>query len=240
MSLDGVPTPDEERQRAWLVRIAEKIEAAEKLFPRELALTETQPAWVDQVELLMSGVLLPVAKVKEIKAKSDLTPKRFGALVGHMCAMAVWTREWIEHQGELTQDELRQLSDAEIQHALHVTQAFGEWYSAMRHVAKHALCSSVDQNYADMTDFLLGYAYAFASKPKTFKVGQMGGTTFEIYLFMVMFWRLVDGLGSVPRLHQVLGKVFSPYRVGNLKRVEKICQRVNLHYNKPGRPRLKK
>lgn len=239
MSSEGNQITDEERQRAWLVRIADKVEAAEKLFPRELVPEENQPPWVDTVELLIGTVLLPVAKIKEIKGRSDLTPKRFGAVVGHMCAMAVWTMEWMKYEGELTHEEFGKLTEADIEQARKISQAFGDWYSAMQRVAKHALCSSVDQTYADMSDFLLGYANAFASKPKTFKVGEMGGTTFEIYLFMMMFWRVVDQLGSVPRLHQVLGRVFSPYRVGNLKRVEKICQRIDLHYGKPGRPRLK-
>lgn len=239
MGCDKLQSADEQRQHAWLIRVADKIEAAEKHFPRELVPAENRPLWVIKVESLVEVVLLPVAKVKEIHDESDITPKRFGALVGHMCAMAVWTMEWMEYEGNRTHVDLGKLSDAEFEQALKVQRAFDEWYSAMRRVAKCALCSSVDQKYADMADFLLGYANAFATKPKTFRVGDMGGTTFEIYLFMMMFWRVVERLGSVPRLHQVLGKAFSPFRVGTLKRVEKICERIDLHYRKPGRPRLK-
>jgi hypothetical protein len=34
-----------------------------------------------------------------------------------------------------------------------------------------------------------------------------------------------------------LVKVFGTYRAGDLKRTEKICQRIELHYRKPGRPK---
>lgn len=239
MSSDERTITDEQRRRAWLIRIAEKVEVAEKLFPKALVLPEQQPAWVDNVEQAVGVVLLPVAKIKEIKERSDLTPRVFGALVGHMCAMAVWTMEWIASEGDLPPEQVGKLSEEEIRRCQEVEHSFGDWYAAMRRVAKFALCASVDQKYEDMSDFLLGYANAFASKPKTFKVGQMGGTTFEIYLFMMMFWRSVERFGSIHELHSRLGKIFGRYRVGNLRRIEKICERMDLHYRKPGRPRLK-
>ena len=34
-----------------------------------------------------------------------------------------------------------------------------------------------------------------------------------------------------------LVKVFGPYRTGDLKRTEKICQRIGLRYRKAGRPK---
>ena len=239
MSSDERTITDEERRRAWLIRIAEKVEVAENFFPKALVPPEQQPAWVDNVERAVGGVLLPVAKVKAIKERSDLTPRVFGALVGHMCAMAVWTMEWIASKGDLPPEQVGKMSEEELRCCQAVQHSFGEWYAAMRRVAKFALCASVDQNYEDMSDFLLGYANAFASKPKTFKVGQMGGTSFEIYLFMMMFWRHVERLRSVRELHGMLGKVFGPYRIGELKRVEKVCQRIDLHFGKRGRPRLK-
>ena len=37
--------------------------------------------------------------------------------------------------------------------------------------------------------------------------------------------------------NKILVGVFGPHRVGELKRIEKICQRIDLHYRKPGRPK---
>ena len=53
---------------------------------------------------------------------------------------------------------------------------------------------------------------------------------------MLVHWRIIARLNSVPHLHQVLVKVFDR-RAGDLKRTEKMCQRIELSYRKPGRPK---
>lgn len=59
----------------------------------------------------------------------------------------------------------------------------------------------------------------------------------EIYLFMLMYWRVVDRLDSVDHLHQLLTKVFGGNRVGyDVKRVAQICQRIGKRYRARGRP----
>jgi hypothetical protein len=112
-----------------------------------------------------------------------------------------------------------------------------EWYPALRRLAKHALCSCVDQQYDDMKEFLLAYAGAFAQKPSGPGASSFGNTAFEIYNFMLLYWRIIERLKSVHHLHEVLVKVFGPYRAGDLKRTEKICQRIGLRYRKAGRPK---
>ena len=60
----------------------------------------------------------------------------------------------------------------------------------------------------------------------------------EIYLFMALFWRLVDRLRSVDELYELLAKVFGRNRVGyDPKRVAQICQRVGKKFRSRGRPR---
>jgi hypothetical protein len=110
-------------------------------------------------------------------------------------------------------------------------------YPALRRLAKRALCPCVDQPYDDMKEFLLAYASAFAQKPTGPGLNGIGSSAFAIYNFMLFYWRIIDRLNSVHHLHEVLVKVFGPYRTGDQKRTEKICQRIGLHYRKPGRPK---
>jgi len=112
-----------------------------------------------------------------------------------------------------------------------------DWYPALRRLAKRALCSCMDQPYDDMKEFLLAYSAAFAQKPTGPGLSSFGSSAIEIYNFMLFYWRIIDRLKSVHHLHEVLVKVFGPYRTGDLKRTEKICQRIGLHYRKPGRPK---
>lgn len=44
-------------------------------------------------------VMLPAAKLKDLDFK--VTPKRMGAVLGHMCEMSVWVMEWCNNQAEL-------------------------------------------------------------------------------------------------------------------------------------------
>jgi hypothetical protein len=200
-------------------------------------LPDDSPKWVQNVEREVGATLFPVAKIKD---DFYLTPRRMGALIGHACALAVWMTENLEHELNKPESEidLTQFTPEQIEHGLKLLQGIVEdWYPALRRLAKRALCSCVDQPYEEMMEFLLAYSDAFSRKPKTFKMGDLGNPTIEIYFFMLTFWRAVNALRSVHQLHQCLVGVFGPHRVGELKRVEKICQRIDLHYRKPGRPK---
>ena len=60
----------------------------------------------------------------------------------------------------------------------------------------------------------------------------------DIYLFILLYWRVVERLDSVDHLHRVLMKVLGRNRAGcDPKRVAQICQRVGLRYRARGRPR---
>ena len=193
------------------------------------------PEWVLRVEAEIGTIMLPLAKVKDVKA---LTPKSMGALLGHACAVAVWMIELVFESAKRAEIEAQ---NATQDHSLKTGErpdkvSLDEWYSGMRRIAKVALCSSVDQDYEAMSGFLIGFSAGFARKPKSLKIGDIGNTATEIYVFMWMFWRFVHQLKSVHELHEVLVKVLGAHKVGDLKRVEKICQRMGLHYRKPGRP----
>ncbi len=59
----------------------------------------------------------------------------------------------------------------------------------------------------------------------------------EILCFLVMQWRLVVRLKSVTELHLWLTRMLGAQRVGEKKRVEKICERIGLTLREPGRPK---
>ena len=180
--------------------------------------------------------MFPVAKLKE---ELKLTPRRLAAIIGHQCAIGVWLMEWLEKEvqkphevdtSKLTPEQLKKGEEF-------LTKLTDDWHPALRRLAKTALCSCVDQPYGDMKEFLLAFSAAYAQKPIGPGLGSFGSSAIEIYNFMLFYWRIIDRLNSVHHLHEVLVKVFGPYRTGDLKRTEKICQRIGLHYRKPGRPK---
>jgi hypothetical protein len=231
----------EEHRAKWFKRLEEELDKIERLIPIKLLPDGIEyPKWVLNVERGFSLVMLPAAKMKDPDFK--ITPKRMGALLGHMCEMAVWMMEWFGHQSENPNEKgnpltEKPLTEEEWKKGQNFLVSLNDWYSAARRLAKRALCSCVDQTYEDMTDFLLGYADAFSRKPKSMQVGNIGNPTFEIYVFMLIYWRAIDRMDSVRQFHEVLVKVFGANRIGDQKRVEKICQRMGLNFRKSGRPK---
>jgi hypothetical protein len=224
------------RRKAWAESLLVEMERISGYLPPFGAMDEKTPSWVQAVEKQFALVMLPAAKLKK---GQDITPKRLGAVVGHQCAIAVWMMEWFN--AEEKQKELEKIKvDKPVEDDSTAQYDFEKWYLGMVRLAKKALCSSVNQTYDDMSDFLIGYAEGFRRKPRTLQIGDIGNTTFEIYVFMLMYWQLIETFSSVAHFHLVLVKMFGVQRVGDLKRVEKICERVGLTFREPGRPRTKK
>jgi hypothetical protein len=238
MSEESPQIEPEEERKAWLRRLGDELLKLEPLFPiKNLFPEEDLPKWVQNVEREVGATMFPVAKIKD---DLNLTPKRMGALIGHSCALGVWIMEGLEYQLNKPESDidLSKFTPEQIEHGKKFLEDIvGDWYPALRRLAKRSLCSCVDRSYEEMTEFLLAYSEAFSRKPKKQGVADIGNPTIEIYFFMLTFWRAVNAMRSVHQLHQVLVGVFGPHRVGNLKRVEKICQRIDLHYRKPGRPK---
>ena len=227
----------QDRQQ-WLKGLAEEYIKLESAMPVLNFLPDTDcPVWVKTLEREIGSAIFPTAKLKE---GTDLTPRRFAAIIGHQCAVTVWLLEWFNglmKKPESIDDSKLTLTPEEIEKgAAALKKLLGEWIPALWQLAKTALSSCVDQSFEDMNQFLQGFSTAFAQKPTGQGCGSFGNSAFEIYHFMLMHWRVVDGLESVRHLHDFLVKVFGPHRVGELKRTEKICQRIGLSFRTPGRP----
>lgn len=229
----------EEYRAKWLKRLVAELGKIEPLMPIKFLPDGVEyPQWVLNVEREFSVVMLPAAKLRD--ADDKMTPKRMGAVLGHMCAMAVWMMEWLNAQEEKHKENGQiTVTEDDLEKVQKFCGSLGDWYNAVRRLAKLALCSCVDQTYQDMNDFLLGYADGFSRKPKTFQAGNFGSTTFEIYHCMLIYWRVIEPMESVRQFHEWLVKFFGASKIGNQKRVEKICQRIGLRFRKSGRPKTK-
>jgi hypothetical protein len=62
----------------------------------------------------------------------------------------------------------------------------------------------------------------------------------KLYLFLIMFWKTVDKMQSVPQLHKWLGKFFPQNELSDIERLRGICKKIKLHLGKRGRPKNQK
>jgi hypothetical protein len=220
----------------WLSSLADEMERMEHLMPFNVFPSDDErPAWAENIEREVSVVLLPAAKLR--KEYLNAAPRRVGAVLGHACAMAVWMNEALaELMWEASEAHDIQVTEEHERKGEEFLNTIAKWYEAARNLAKHALTSCVDQTYEDMSGFLTGFSDGFARKPKKFGFADIGGTSFKVYFVMLMSWRQIEGMKSVPELYRMLVAKLGAPQVGDLKRIEKICQRLGLSFRKPGRP----
>jgi hypothetical protein len=238
---------DAKRRNRWIKRIVGEFLRLQGYFPwKDFLPEENCPKWVWHVEQEYAQVTFSLANPKRVE---KLTVCGLGSFLGYQCAYAVWMTENIEALGKKIEEAVEKPENAEkfeklasnkaaVDEGIKFLRKYIGWYGAMRRMAGRALKSCVYQSYDDMTGFLVSFGRAFSRKPKIGAgTGDFGSTNFGIYHFMISNWKTVDGLGSVRELHELLRERLGEHKTGGLKRVEKICQRVHLHYRKPGRPK---
>ena len=232
----------------WLKWLAKEVLIIYHQYPFPDSLPkENCPEWVWWIQQEYFKAMYPQLDLKDTNI---VTPLEIGGFLGYQCAYAVWLTDCLEAKLEdgikdaLANPEKYKnlvLAKEDCERGLNYLRRLWEWYEALRRLAGRALKSCVYQSYEDMSAFLLAFSNAFSRKPKiTSGFGDFGKTTFIIYHFMVWNWRAIDGLASVRELHEMLRKAIGEYRVGDLKRIEKICQRSGLRFRKPGRPKASK
>ncbi|MGA2543156.1 MAG: hypothetical protein ABSG78_16520 [Verrucomicrobiota bacterium] len=233
-----------ERRDKWLNRLAREFLMLDGLFPfKDFVPKNDCPQWFGRVEEEYFSALCRGA---DLKGAKKFTPTGLGGFFGYQCAYAVWMVESLDAKIESESRNAEKykdvaLTEEQFQEAVKIFQRFNDWYGALRRLAGRALKSCVYQPYEDMSEFMAAYSRAFSRKPKLGAgMGDFGSSNFGIYHFMLWHWRAVDQLDSVRALHDLLRRSMGEYRVGDLRRIEKICQRIGLHYRKPGRPKASK
>jgi len=99
---------------------------------------------------------------------------------------------------------------------------------------KFAVKLALEQEYQPCAKFFAAFGRAIERTVSDF--GDFGRTNTRIYIVLLVSWRSVQKLDSIPSLHRGLCKIFGTHVVGDLKRIEKMCQRLDLHLGRRGRP----
>jgi hypothetical protein len=229
----------------WLNKLANELRIISfRQFPvADCSPRENCPEWVSRVQQEYFRATYPQLYLENTK---KVIPVELAGFLGYQCAYAVSIMECVEAGiKDATENSEKHknvnMTEREIERGLNYLRRLYEWYGALRRLAGRALKSCVYQQYEDMSEFLSAYSRAFSRKPKTTSgIGDFGNTAFGIYHFMLFHWRAIERLESVRELHEMLRKHLGEYRVGGLKRVEKICQRIGCHFRKAGRPKASK
>jgi hypothetical protein len=211
-----------------LRQIAEWNEACEAKFPEPDFITGELPEWVQRLSREVVRTLFPEAK---FEVSPEWTARELGAVIGHQLAFC------------------HALSDLP---KLPVSRSFRKLdkkvrVKTMKQIKRFAKCRTLAverslalasrQSYAEAAEFFTAFTRALNRKPSDAAASNFHRTNTKVYWMMLVGWRSVERLRSVRELQQGLCKYLEPHVVGDIKRIEKMCQRLGLHFGRRGRPR---
>ena len=154
---------------------------------------------------------------------------------------------WLAHRDGIQSPKIEKLLRSEIGSLRELGNGLLEMQQKLEAMAPSRLvkmqkCFKIvmQQDLRDQRMFFDGFNAALKKGTIT-KNGELVGigsaTLIYFALAMTGDKRLRENIGSVHELHRRLVKMFGSNAIGDLKRVEKMCQRIGLHFRKPGRPK---
>lgn len=222
-------------EREWLRRIVARMERAYKKIPEPYWLKGDWPLWVTNVGRELSKALFPTAN---LKVSPDWEPGEVGAILGQKIAYAAYDLRAEVKKVSLKKPEwqnLRAIFGKDIKKRVETFEKKfqNDFVPDFVRALKFAMGLAIEQDYDDCAKFFAAFGRAIQRKPLS--AGDIGRTNTKIYIFLLVFWRSVQKLESVRALHKVLCNVFGNHIVGEEKRIEKMCQRLDLHFGPRGR-----
>jgi len=90
----------------------------------------------------------------------------------------------------------------------------------------------------EAAEFFAGLADGFKGLDMRGSLYGRGTSITPIMITLLIWWPRVQEMKNIPQLHRWLCIMDGKAKVGGLKRVEKICERIGLTLKTPGRPRV--
>jgi hypothetical protein len=214
----------------WLLQIVKWIDSCEKKLPEPAFMKGEFPEWVERLARELISTLYPTAKLKVGKA---WTAAEVGAMLGHRLAYLHGIEEHLPESA--VGKPFKGLDKKVVKRIRKEMKAFLEAFEVS--MGRSLVLASV-QSHGESAQFFTAFAKGLSKLPSDAQASNFHRTTTRVYWLMLWGWRSVEKLKSVRELQQGLCKYLEPYVVGDVKRIEKMCQRLGLRFGKPGRPRL--
>jgi hypothetical protein len=216
-----------QQSAVWRRRIVRWLNACESKLPEPAFLKGEFPEWVQRLGRELMRTLLPEAK---LKVDPEWSARELGAVIGHQLA---YCHTLDELPGVPTSRVFRKLDKKTRERAVKQIKRFTECWALS---VQRSLALAASQSYPETVEFFTAFAKALNRKPTDADASNFHRSTTRIYWIMLLGWRSVERLRSVRELQQGLCRYLDSYVVGDVKRVEKMCQRLGLRFGPRGRP----
>lgn len=214
---------------AWFPRWVEWLKSSMEQEADEGPAEQASPPWLNRIEKECAQAFMPTMNLKALAQHrpTQSIAITLGEIVGHA------HEQWSPNNPCLAV-QLASLKPP-------LGDYFRAIYDAIRpaHLAiiQKALCVTTKLEHIEAKQFFRGYSLAM-QKGTISDAGRPSGETYatNIYLMMFAFSEFIERLKSVREFHEWLQLMLGKNVVGDIKRVEKICERIGLSFRPPGRP----
>jgi hypothetical protein len=215
------------RSAVWRRQVAQWLEASESKLPEPNFIQGELPEWVHRLSREFMKTLFPEAK---FKVGPEWSARELGGMIGHKVA---YFHSLADLPSNPANGAFRKLDRKTRARAIKQIKQFAKCQAV---AVQRSLGLASCQSYPDATEFFTAFAKALNKKPADADASNFHRTTTRVYWLMLVGWRSVERLRSVRDLQQALCRYLEPHVVGDVKRIEKICQRLGLHLGPRGRP----
>jgi hypothetical protein len=235
---------------AWLRQIVGLFETVENLQPDPEFLIGDLPVWVNNVAREFTKSIFPTA---HLRVATAWEPGEVGAIIGQQVAYWHHVGDWMASLAKRSESEEERRNQEQIWEYFKrlfgpdIQERVAEFFRALAddvlpaftHAVSAALSIAIQQDYVPANRFFAAFSKALGRKPS--RGSGIGRTNTTIYVVMLTNWRQVEELGSIPALHEFLRKhiFLTSQVVGDLKRIEKICERMQFSYREIAERKLR-
>jgi hypothetical protein len=229
-----------ETQRQWMRRIVDNYRRVEKLQPK-FDDFDDYDKWVQNLWL----ILMPVGHPKlHLKPNQKPTVRQFGALWGRQFAIEAVKRGEVPLSQKTLEEKARGIavmkeSNPKLGQFLESLFEKSEcWRPVFVKFIKETLGSVCDRPHAEAVTFFEAFGKAVVIKPADLESDRTMGVGEKIAWVMILRCREISKFSSIGELHRFLSMAAKPHRIViSLKRIEKLCQRIDLKLKGRGRPK---
>lgn len=219
---------ESEPSKAWYQSCWDELGGHSQAVPQPHWLEGDWPDWVANAGREIAKTFFPVA---QLKSDGEMSPRILGGILGHQIAAVNALCETLQDPEPAAKG---------IAHALQpkggfpdtFAESFAGYFEHMAEVMKRACAGAIEADYAECAEFFSAFADGMKQTPN-----ELERTNTRIILTLLIGWRTFVQFPSIRAVHEAFCKGMGVRLVGNLKRFEKMCQRIGFKVRGKGRPK---
>jgi hypothetical protein len=188
------------------------------------------PAWAAKAYREILKTVNPTAQLRD---ELEVTPRMLGGVLGHQ--IAAWNEMMsVAGQSEAAAKLVGVMLMPPKEHLEAYPKTFATYVDGLVDAMKRTCGRAIESDYAECVEFFDAFARGMKTRPS-----ETTRTNTTLLFLLAVLWKQAEACSSIREVHTWLCKLLPPQMVGDLKRIEKLCQRIGFRVRGKGRPSKK-